>query len=430
VAAPADFSAALRAQSRALLPPEGTVLVVCVSGGADSVALLRLLHALAAWRLVVFHLDHGLRAESAQDAAWVAALCGSLGIECRIECVELHALARERRQGLEQAGREERYRRVAALAGLLQAQGILTAHHRDDQLETILMHVLRGAGANGARGVPARRDCDGIPVFRPLLHVTRLELRDYLASLGQDWREDSTNRDVALRRNAVRHRVLPQLEAAEPGFSQALLAWSQAQAQALEDQAGGVAYRQLRSHALEPSRQRVRRLQELAAGAPGRALHLGRWLVTRNGLGLEWRDLGALASAALPTVWITGPGSAWRGASSLLLRQEPPPDPAALRTRPGEAWLDRAAVSFPWAWRTVEPADCWQPLGSPGRQRVFKTFSDRKLPRAERAQVAVLSDAQGIIWIPGQGISERVRVRAQTATVLHGWSLCASAARG
>jgi len=421
MAAPADRSAVLLATGRGLLPPAGATLVVCVSGGADSVALLRLLHAAGSWPLVVFHLDHGLRTESAADAVWVVSLCRDLGVACEVATVALRELARARKQGLEQAGREERYRRVAALASRLQAQAILTAHHRDDQVETVLMHLLRGAGATGARGVPARRACGATPLLRPLLHVPRADLHDYLRSLGQDWREDRSNRDLTLRRNALRHRVLPLLEDAEPGFSQALLTWSQAQSDGKG--AGGVLYRQLRDHDLEPSRQRVRRLGELAAGSAGEALHLGPWLITRAGAELEWQDLRAGPRPPLPSRRIIGPGSALHGACALLLRQEPQPAAAALRTRPGEAWLDHAAVAWPLAWRPVEAADWWQPLGAPGRQRVFKTLSDRKVPRSRRAQVLVISDAQGVIWIPGLGISQRVRVRDGSATVLHGWVL-------
>jgi len=419
--APADRSAQLLGGGRDLLPACGSTVVVCVSGGADSVALLRMLHALDAWRLVVFHLDHGLRAESAADARWVAGLCHDLGLTCAIATIALREVARDRKQGLEQAGREERYRRVAALARQLPAQAILTAHHRDDQVETVLMHVLRGAGATGARGVPPRRDCAGTPLVRPLLHIPRAQLHDYLHALGQGWREDGSNRDLALRRNALRHRVLPLVEAAEPGFSQALLRWSQAQSDG--DGAGGVLYHLLRAHGLEPSRERVRRLRELDSGAAGEALHLGHWLVRRMHGGLQWQDLRVAPTPEPAPVRIAGPGSALRGASCLLLRLGPQPDAAALRTRPGEAWLDQAALAWPLTWRPAEPGDWWQPLGAPGRQRVFKTFADRKLPRARRAQVAVLSDCHGVVWIPGLGISQRVRVQPGSSSVLHGWVL-------
>ena len=268
------------AHAETLLPSAGSTLVVAVSGGADSVALAHLLYALGRHRLVLFHLDHGLREEASADARWVEQLALDLQWSCVSQRVELRALARSRRLGLEETGREERYRRLAAVALQERAQAVVTAHHHDDHLETILMQLLRGTGADGGRGLRERRELvPGVALLRPLLGLTRAQLRGYLEAGGHAWRSDATNADLRFRRNLVRHRVLPLLSAAEPGFAQALARFAREPASV--SPASASARDALRAHGVAPSRERIRRLEELSSGEDDRELHLGHQLVRR-----------------------------------------------------------------------------------------------------------------------------------------------------
>jgi tRNA(Ile)-lysidine synthase len=197
--------------------------VVAVSGGADSVALLRALaDPPAAGDLVVAHLNHRLRGVDADaDAAFVTALCPHL--PHRTESVDVRALAAAAGDNLEDTARRARYdflRRVAQEAG---AVWVATAHTRDDQAETVLHRLIRGAGLRGLRGIAGGRDLGGeVRLLRPMLTVARTEVIAYLREIGQPWREDATNRDPAFTRNRIRHELLPLLRTFNPAIEEAL----------------------------------------------------------------------------------------------------------------------------------------------------------------------------------------------------------------
>ncbi|MBX3445093.1 MAG: tRNA lysidine(34) synthetase TilS [Planctomyces sp.] len=203
-------------QVRAVLEARGATrqpIVAAVSGGADSVALLRLLTDLREpleLTLVVAHLDHGLRPESSEDAAWVGRLAATLNCEAIIE----RPLTPPPATGLEAWGRGERCRFLARLARDFAAAFVVIAHTADDQAETVLHHVLRGTGLAGLRGMPVQRKLDrDVRLLRPGLGLRRAELRDVLAELEQPFREDASNRDPRWTRNSLRNELLPLLEA-------------------------------------------------------------------------------------------------------------------------------------------------------------------------------------------------------------------------
>ncbi len=190
-------------------------LLVGVSGGADSVGLLRAVDACRqslGLNVRVAHLDHGLRAESAEDARWVERLAGQLGLPVVCERADVQQLATQTGQGIEQTAREARYEffRRAATAG--RCSYVAVAHTADDQTETILHHVIRGTGLAGLRGMPELRPvAPGLTLVRPLLGVTRSDVLDFLDELQQDCRTDASNDDEQFTRNRLRHTLLPLL---------------------------------------------------------------------------------------------------------------------------------------------------------------------------------------------------------------------------
>lgn len=195
----------------------GVTVLAAVSGGGDSVALLRGLSALAArtpgpGRIVVAHFHHGLRGAAADDdAAFVADLARQLGLECEIGRAAPGELA-PRQRGREGAARHARYEFFRAVAGQCGARFVVTAHTADDQVETLLQRLLRGTGVAGLAGIPrARSLVPGIALLRPLLTFRRDELRDYLDQLGQPFRHDASNDDEQFARNRLRHELLPLL---------------------------------------------------------------------------------------------------------------------------------------------------------------------------------------------------------------------------
>jgi len=205
-------------------------VLVAVSGGADSVALLRAMHALKTGgegRLLAAHLNHGLRGPEADaDQAFVADLCAKLAIPCHTGRADVERLAAERGDGLEEAAREARYRFLTRAAAEAGARYLVTAHTADDRAETILHRILRGTGIAGLAGIARTRFIPeaGLTLIRPLLGTRRAELLAYLDELGQPFRRDPSNRDPRFTRNRIRHDLLPMLaEGFNPGVVEALL---------------------------------------------------------------------------------------------------------------------------------------------------------------------------------------------------------------
>lgn len=194
--------------------PQGARIVVGVSGGADSVALLHLLSGWQAaydWRLTAVHIHHGLRGEEAdKDQAFVEALCRTLGIPCIIRRFDVAKEARTRGLGEEETGRLLRYAVFQEMAG--EEGYIAVAHHRGDQAETLLMRLCRGTGLTGLVGM---REVRG-NLCRPLLECSRQEIEAYCRQEGLFWREDATNQQDTYTRNKLRLRVLPLLEEVNP----------------------------------------------------------------------------------------------------------------------------------------------------------------------------------------------------------------------
>lgn len=210
------LAAAVDRGARALDIPDDAQLVVAVSGGSDSMALLAgAAHLVAegerAWRLTIAHLDHCLRPESADDAQFVADAARALGLPVELRRTDVAALAQEEGRSLEEAGREARYRFLEEVAPPVAL--IATAHTLDDLAETVLLNLLRGAGSAGIAGMPARRG----RIVRPLLGERRETLRELLEAAGIAYRDDPSNEDPAFLRNRVRGELLPLLESLREG---------------------------------------------------------------------------------------------------------------------------------------------------------------------------------------------------------------------
>ncbi|MDQ2831151.1 MAG: tRNA lysidine(34) synthetase TilS, partial [Chloroflexota bacterium] len=194
----------------------GDTVVVAVSGGADSLCLLYVLHDVSptlGLRLHVAHLDHTLRPGSADDAAYVAAQARVLGLPYTVERVDVAGLARRERLSIETAARAARYGFLRAVAAQTGTRIISTGHTRDDQAETVLMSLARGGGLNGLAGMAPRRT----DIARPLLEIGHAEALAYCAARGLTPREDESNRSPLYRRNRMRHEVLPVLDQIYPG---------------------------------------------------------------------------------------------------------------------------------------------------------------------------------------------------------------------
>lgn len=197
------------------LPLSDEPALIGVSGGRDSVALLHALVDAGFSQLVVCHLDHSLREESAQDAKFVRKLARGLKLPCVIEREDVAEWAKRRKQSLETSAREARYAFFARVAARRGCARLFLAHHADDQVETFLFSLFRGSGMTGLGGMApsSTRTIEGIAleIHRPLLGVWREEIDAYIAARDLAFREDASNTDLRHTRNRVRHELLPEL---------------------------------------------------------------------------------------------------------------------------------------------------------------------------------------------------------------------------
>jgi tRNA(Ile)-lysidine synthase len=433
-----------------LLGPGDTVLVA-VSGGSDSVALLDVLRRLAPaldLRLHVIHVHHGLRPEADGEAAWVADLCARWGVPCRLERVHVA----ERRHGArwpgpEGAAREARHAAFGAAARRVGARRIATGHTADDQAETVLMRLLQGAGPRGLAGIAPVRG----PYVRPLLEVRRAEVRAHLAARGLSWLEDPSNRDPAFLRNRLRHEVLPWLEEAlgpdvagalarGGAVARAALADLESRARAILGRVGRPVPRGLvlpreplaalpRDLALEVLRGAALRVESsatwrgavrrrlaglLAAGPEGAAFRLGAVSFEASG---DWLRVGAPAAPIRPRRWrLDGMLRLDEAGLVLAARRRPCPPGFSPSRDPRAAIFDAGAVPDEVLVRGWRPGDRLLPLGERGPRSLKGLLAH--LPRWERRQVPVLEADGEILWAAGVRRGSGAPVTAATHCIL------------
>lgn len=447
-----------------LIPPGARVAVAC-SGGGDSVALAALLCELAqgaGWSFAgLLHVNHGLRGAAADgDEAFCRDLARDLGTPVTVECVDVAARARAERISIEAAGHRVRYALFARAVREGRADLVATGHTRDDQAETVLLRLIRGAGPAGLAGIRPRIGA----VVRPLLDIRRSELREYLRVRGLPHREDPTNRDEGILRNRVRHRLIPFLaEHFSPAVTDALArgaAIARDDADWL-DQAANAAAAEIVQYEEGPldaggdfggGRFEIDAAR-LAAAHPSLARRVALQVLERAGgrrVGFDHVErLRRLAEAdGAPSVAADFPGSRAErhGATLRLARRRGRPDPAALvegyqypLAVPGEVEISEAGlritaergerparlvargvvvalpaarIASPLTIRNRRPGDVFQPLGLGGRRKKLQDFFvDRKVPRDRRATVPlVVDDRLGIVWVVGYALGEGARM--------------------
>ena len=210
-----------------LFPENSRILVAC-SGGPDSMALLHLLQDIANHRHTKYELgvaivDHSIRPESKDEVLWLRNQVESLGLPFYTATFDVPRLSKDQKLSAETVGRQVRYQWLNEIA---QSEGydyIAVAHHKDDQAESILAHLIRGTGLNGLTGMSVVSYDYTVPVIRPLLDVTKSELLDYLADRDLTYCIDSTNDDISYQRNRIRHRIIPELEFINPNVVDAIV---------------------------------------------------------------------------------------------------------------------------------------------------------------------------------------------------------------
>lgn len=452
------------------LQPDALILAA-VSGGPDSLCLLDVLRRLG-YPLVVAHYDHSLRAESAADAAAVQSLAESFSLPFVTERGDVPGLAAREKLSIEEAARLARYRFLFAQARALGVQAVAVGHTADDQVETVLMHLLRGSGLSGLKGMTHRVFLpawdEQIPLVRPLLGVWRSEVEDYCANRGLAPLEDASNRNTTYFRNRLRHELIPTLREYNPQVKEVL--WRTAQVlsadYALVEQAAGLAWqaclvgqgpgfvslslsafrrletalrravlrravaclrpalRDLDFEAVErgaafalnpPATRRMDFIQRLNLSVEGDLLTLAEWGVEPPVE--DYPQIEPGRQLILPVPGEVALDSGW------ILRAEITDPPA-----PGEhggsehAWLAAAALVDSLQVRTPRPGDRFQPFGMEGRSVKLSDFwINQHLPRSARAGWPLVFSGETLAWVPLYRPAHPFRLQSPGERCVHLW---------
>ncbi len=444
----------------------GDKLVVAVSGGADSVCLL---HVLAQWRrepgleLHVVHLNHQLRgAESDSDASYVSDLTCKLDVPATVERRDVAAYHNQRGGSLEEAAREVRYGFLAEMANEVGASKVVVGHTRDDHIETILLHLLRGAGTTGLCGLQPRSVLQygegggKLEIVRPLLEVTRQETLEHCRQYDLSPRSDSSNVSLSFLRNRVRLELLPMLRSYNPGIDKALLRladiavddiffieeqasllWKELASEegdiifldmskmvslprAIQRQVFRSAVKQFRGSLKDIEADHIEAMIDFLSKPAGKKLCLPDGLTLSTEYGRLVLASAEASVCPLPSLKDTSnidiPGETdllgWRVKADIV--SESIGDDNGFT-----ASFDFDKVGRKLTVRRRKPGDRFQPLGMSQTKKLQDFMVDSKIPRAWRDRVPLVCSSKQILWVVGWRIDERVKVTESTNEILH-----------
>ena len=451
------------ARDRSLIVP-GDHVVVAVSGGPDSVALLLLFQS---WRkalnltLWVGHINHGLRGkESEEDAEFVAELCDQIEvpfIQKRLALGRSHS--QQKGLSLQALAREGRYKALVETGKECRATKIALGHTRDDQAETVMMWMLRGCGAAGLAGMQPLRS----PHFiRPLLQVSRPEILSYLTAKGWGYREDSSNLSPVYLRNRIRQELLPVLKRFNPGIVRVLsrqaeilreeteyldLLAREARISVTQDEteqgiilsSSGLlglplslrrrvilmTIQQVAQKSTRPRFDMVETVVErIVKGQSGSSVQVGGVIVAREYEEIRFQSLSSGQEAAEP---VRRPELAfpipsiltWPPTSQTIEGQTMPSAKVSFSHTPDIEYFDASSFTKELIVRSWKAGDYFCPLGLEGkRKKIQDFFSDIKLSQSKRKMVPLLVAPEGILWVGGYRADHRFRVRRSTQEVL------------
>lgn len=411
-----------------------------LSGGADSMAML---HVLTHWpveglRVSAVHIHHGLRREADHDEAVVRDYCAQLNVPLTVIHEDVAAMAAEQHLSLEEAGRRVRYEHFEAVRATMGADYVITAHTSSDQTETMLMHLIRGCGVDGLRGIPAVRDC----IRRPMLCCNRREIEEYCALNAIPFVTDVSNYDTKFTRNDIRHRVLPLLREINPSVDEALLRLNGCAAEeadylnelaqdALNEAGctGGYGVQAFMAQHKVVRHRMIRLLMRDHAVPTIEEVHI---------LAAEKVILSGCGSVDLPGMCSFSVRQGVVAVAKAEVREQP--TPVKLESLPCLVQFDRRAYAFnvcdkddtnihnlladsvvdydkiqgTLCLRGRQSGDYFHAAGRGVGKSLKKWMNEWHIPSHLRDFYPVLCDEIGVILIPGYGCDERVRVTDDT----------------
>jgi tRNA(Ile)-lysidine synthase len=450
----------------------GEHILVAVSGGPDSVALLQVLFRLSAeyqLRLTVAHLNHGIRGyEAIKEQKFVDHLCAGMGITCICKAVDIHMLRVGSGKSIEEIGREERYRFLHATAETCGARKIATGHHRDDQAETVLINLIRGSGPEGLRGItPVREE----RIIRPLLYVRRKEIIEFLDREGLAYMVDSSNLNPVFLRNRIRNELIPELETHyNPRIVEGLCHMAEI-VRREDDYLASTVRQVLHQWGIVPGAAEtilpIAVLQEFHEAMQGRIIKYLLEAIAPSGNGIGYRHIEAVLAILRPSLCrritldlpclicvdreesllrirrvcsrrvrrdarnektppftyfypVEVPGMVHLDVIGMNIRFEVIDKPGLqeMKNQPRVAFMDFERIVLPLILRNHRPGDRIDPLGMSGVKKVKSYFIDGKIPCLYRNKIPLLVDDRSVVWIAGERISDRVKVTERTKKVL------------
>ncbi len=444
----------------------GEKVLVGVSGGPDSLALLHGLRTLGSeygWSLFVIHVNHGLRGkESEEDARFVRECCNKWKIPCRIEEVNVHEALRQEGGNKQAVARKLRYKAFRKAAEGWGIDKLALAHHRDDQVETILMRIIRGTGVGGLKGMEKIRRWYGIHLIRPLLSISRQTIENYCQEQGLNPRLDRSNLSLAYTRNRVRLELLPLLSTYNPRVKEAILQLSEiiSEEEKVWREMESDAFRQVVTEkSLASLTLDLSSFLHLSVALQRRIVKLILSCLLKQGSDEASLDsierIRKIAFHPNPSVEIDLPGGikAERKYDLLILRLEedgspenktPAPIPLSvpgMTSLPGFmgkievivssapldaikpcrdfAVFDACQIDQPIMVRSRQPGDRMTCFGMNGTKKLKNLFIEAKIPRRARDSYPVVTAGEHILWLPGIRRSKVAPVTPRTKQFLY-----------
>ena len=443
---------------------KGDKVLIAISGGPDSVALLHILLELReeyALKLILAHMEHGIRGdESREHAGFVQRIGRKLGLDCFIRHVDVPLLSRMEGMSMEEAARKARYQFFRETARRAGATKIALGHTADDQAETLLMRLLRGSGIDGLAAMHPRREED-IPLIRPLLNIFHREILEFLQEQEISFCLDSTNQELDYLRNRVRLHLIPLLSREyNPQILSTLhqtasilgeeREWAASQVkeklgQCLKSVEGKKMHLDMDAFLALPlalQREVLREAVQRATSSPykigfikvcavlrwlreGRVngrLHISHNICIRKQAGSFWieeRDTEPELLAGDFHYRLNIPGETRIPELNLLISARVVDDfKAGNRFEAEKAYLDLDTLPLPLDIRKRQPADRFQPLGVPSHKKLKEFFIDDKIPRSERERIPVLACGHEVVWVFERRIADPFKVTERTRRVL------------
>jgi tRNA(Ile)-lysidine synthase len=421
----------------------GDHIIVGVSGGPDSMALLHVLLCLqSAWQLTIeaVHVHHGLRSETADgDMAYVAHFCEAYDVPCHVFREDIKSIADETGLSVEEAGRNIRYRRFEAVRLAVGADSVAVAHHMNDVVETFFINLFRGAGIDGLSSIAYRREPY---IIRPFLDVSKAAIEAYCETNEINPRYDETNHQDIFFRNSIRHKLIPFIQSTfDPNIEQTIcrttqlfkeekLFWqkhtNQLMMRFVRPIPGGSTIDLVHFESLETAEKRhllrqmiadtrgdLRNISALRIDAmlnlrdAGKRIDIdGQWLMIRNAETIEIIKRSVVESsddAVMPII------------ETQLLSMA---DYEHYIRKESEIIVDVNCIVGKLEVRHRKPGDRFSPLGMQGTKKLKDFLIDLKIPQYRRDKLWLVCDGEKIIWIPGYRMSDRVKVTKNTELLM------------